>query len=90
MVVQSLFKNLPMDLKLSSLFNMVSMVIREVRVKCFCLFIRTSFPPGRSSHVYRKILAESLERLNSTEGWNLNLQVSKSKKLKKYKFPLAK
>ena len=64
---------------------MVSMVIREVRVKCFCLFIRTSFPPGRSSHVYRKILAESLERLNSTEGWNLNLQVSKSKKLKNKK-----
>ena len=60
-----MFKNLPMDLKLSPLFNIVSMVIRELRVKCFCLFIRTSFPPGGSSHVYRKILAESLERLNS-------------------------
>ena len=63
--MQSLFKNRPIALKLSSLFNMASMIIREARVKCFCLFIRTSFPPGRSSHVYRKILAESLERLNS-------------------------
>ena len=33
------------------------------------LFIHKDFlPAGRSSHVYRKILAESLERLNSTEG----------------------
>ncbi len=46
MVMQSLFKNRPIALKLSSLFYMASMIIREARVKCFCLFIRTSFLPG--------------------------------------------
>ena len=63
--MQSLFKSLPMDLKLSPLSSLVSIIMREARVKCFCLLIKTSFPPGGSSHVYRKILSESLERLNS-------------------------
>ena len=65
MVVQSLFKNRPIALKLSPLFSIASIVIRESRVKCFCLFIRMSFPPGGNSHVYKKILTGNLERLNS-------------------------
>jgi len=58
-----LVKNLPMDLKLSPWLSLVSMIIRESSVKCFCLFIRDSFLSGRSSHIY---ITESLERLNST------------------------
>ncbi len=63
--MQSLHKNRPIALKLSLLLSIVSIVIQESRVKCFYLFIRISFPLGGGSHVYRKILAESLERLNS-------------------------
>ena len=54
MVVQSLFNNLPMDLKLSRSLSFVSMRIRDSRVKCFCLFIRISFLPGGNSHIYKK------------------------------------
>ena len=65
MVEQSLFNNLAIALKLSFSFSLVSMSIRDSRVKCFCLIINTSFLLGGNSHIYIKILAEHSERLNS-------------------------
>lgn len=47
-----IFKSLPIALKLSPSFGFVSIIIWESRVKCFCLFINTSFLPGGNIHIY--------------------------------------
>lgn len=75
--MQSLFNSLAIALKLSLSFSLVSMRIRDSRVKCFCFFINTSFLLGGDSHIYIKILAEHSERLNS---------IIEGRKICKFKF----